>query len=351
MSSALLRLFRTTQPRIWSQPRPCLQRSIRYFPPALTDLSPEPPSLEEIKHEEELAAREEELAEAMEKEAESAPTPTEDQSAAPSDTSFKLFMKDTAPKFKFAAPNNWLGGNVPFPLNRSFVPPPPISDKQRSEMYRLYMLDPEKYGVRALSQKFHVSLDRVDAILRLKGMENAWVKGNTLQTGFVTGMERILGVPQFTADAINTEGMETNEATLVLRHDVHEADMMEEAEKNDPARQRYQRMYWESLPEFAGEATVPASLERSRRTAERLAAKAAQAKARKYLPVIPDTDTIQTPKALVQVSSKAGRPDIHFIDVGTKFLDVTSETKRLAHIETRARFRAKKVAQKQRLTV
>lgn len=65
-------------------------------------------------------------------------------------------------------------------------------------------------------------------------------------------MERILGVPQFTADAINTEGMETNEATFVLRHDVHEADMMEEAEKNDPARQRYQRMYWESLPEFAG---------------------------------------------------------------------------------------------------
>ncbi|KAJ4477931.1 eukaryotic mitochondrial regulator protein-domain-containing protein [Lentinula lateritia] len=337
MSSALLRLFRTTQPRIWSQSRPCLQRSICYSPPALTDLSPEPPSLSEIEHEEELAAREEELAEAMEKEAESAPTPTEDQSAAPSDTSFKLFMKDTAPKFKFAAPNNWLGGN-PFPLNRSFVPPPPISDKQRSEMYSLYMLDPEKYSVRALSQKFHVSLDRVDAILRLKGMESAWVKGNTLQTGFVTGMERILG-------------METNEATFVLRHDVHEADMMEEAEKNDPARQRYQRMYWESLPEFAGEATVPASLERSRRTAERLAAKAAQAKARKYLPVIPDTDTIQTPKALVQVSSKAGRPDIHFIDVGTKFLDITSETKRLAHIETRARLRAKKVAQKQRLTV
>ncbi|KAE9409185.1 hypothetical protein BT96DRAFT_790409, partial [Gymnopus androsaceus JB14] len=59
-------------------------------------------------------------------------------------------------------------------LNPSFLPPPPISDAQRDEMYRLYMADPEKNSVRALSQRFHVSLSRVDAILRLKGMQSAW---------------------------------------------------------------------------------------------------------------------------------------------------------------------------------
>ncbi|KAJ4485677.1 eukaryotic mitochondrial regulator protein-domain-containing protein [Lentinula aciculospora] len=260
-------------------------------------------------------------------------------------------MRDTAPDYKFASSQNWLGDGVPFPLNNSFLPPPPISNKQRDEMYRLYMLDPEKNSLRALSQKFHISLDRVDAILRLKGMESAWVKGNTLQDGFVRGMEKILGVPQFNAVTLTPEGQETNEEMLGMRHDVHEADIMEEAEKNDPARQRYQRMYWESLPEFAGEAIVPASLERSKLTAERLSAKAAQSKAHKYLLLIPDNDTIKTPKTPFQISSKDGRPDIHFIDVGTKFLDVTSETKRLARIETRARFRAKKAAEKQKSPV
>ncbi|KAJ3731908.1 eukaryotic mitochondrial regulator protein-domain-containing protein [Lentinula guzmanii] len=287
----------------------------------------------------------------METEAESAPS-AEDQSAAPAEASYRLFMKDTGRAYKLASPQNWLGGGVPFPLNQSFIPPPPISNKQRNEMYRLYMLDPEKNSVRALSQRFHISLDRVDAILRLKGMEDAWAKeGNQLQTGFVRGMERLLGVGEFIADPSVAEDAMINEEELELRSDVHEADIMEEAEKNDPARQRYQRMYWESLSEFAGEATVPAALERSRRTAERLAAKAAQLKARKYLPIIPDTGTIKTPKEPVQVSTKEGRPDIHFVDVGTKFLDVASETKRLGRIETRARFRTKKAAEKQKLTV
>ncbi|KAJ3721889.1 eukaryotic mitochondrial regulator protein-domain-containing protein, partial [Lentinula raphanica] len=175
---SLLRLFRA-QPRIWPQRRPCLYRGMRLSPSLLSDLSPEPPSLEEVEHEAELAAQEEELAEAMEAEAESAPS-AEDQSAAPAETSYRLFMRDTAPAYKFASPRNWLGGSVPFPLNKSFCPPPPISDKRRNEIYRLYMLDPEKNSVRALSQRFHISLARVDAILRLKGMEADWVKKNSV---------------------------------------------------------------------------------------------------------------------------------------------------------------------------
>jgi hypothetical protein len=38
------------------------------------------------------------------------------------------------------------------------------------------MLDPETNSVRALSQKYHISLKRVEAILRLKGLEEAYVK-------------------------------------------------------------------------------------------------------------------------------------------------------------------------------
>ncbi|KIK70541.1 hypothetical protein GYMLUDRAFT_148961 [Collybiopsis luxurians FD-317 M1] len=257
-------------------------------------------------------------------------------------------METIAPQYKTASPQNWLG-DTPFPLNTSFKPPPPISDAQRDELYRLYMADPEKNSVRALSQRFHISLSRVDAILRLKGMQNDWVKGKPLQTGFVRGMERLLAVSKFPQDA--SSGDENGWDLREMRHNVHEADMLEENEQNDPARVRYQRMYWESLPEFGGEATVPASLERSMAMAKHLAAKSGQLKDRQYLPAIPDTDTIKTPKEPIQISSKEGRPDIHFVDVGTKFLDVANETKRLARIESRARARAKKGANRQDLSV
>ncbi|PAV22115.1 hypothetical protein PNOK_0207200 [Pyrrhoderma noxium] len=73
---------------------------------------------------------------------------------------------------------NWLSGNrtFPFPMNPSFKPPAPISDKTKSELYALYMRDPAKNSVRALSELYGISLKRVDAILRLKGMEQSWVK-------------------------------------------------------------------------------------------------------------------------------------------------------------------------------
>jgi hypothetical protein len=61
-------------------------------------------------------------------------------------------------------------------LNPSFEPPPPLPNVLKKEMYDLYMKDPEANSVRALSQRFHVGMKRVDAILRLKGMEHAWYK-------------------------------------------------------------------------------------------------------------------------------------------------------------------------------
>lgn len=61
-------------------------------------------------------------------------------------------------------------------MNPSFKPPPPVSDAIRTAIYKSYMADPIANDVRALSQKYHLSLKRVDAILRLKGMEADWVQ-------------------------------------------------------------------------------------------------------------------------------------------------------------------------------
>lgn len=61
-------------------------------------------------------------------------------------------------------------------MNPSFKPPPPISDAQKELMYKLFMEDPMKNRVRRLAKQFNISLKRVDAILRLKGMEADWKK-------------------------------------------------------------------------------------------------------------------------------------------------------------------------------
>ena len=67
-------------------------------------------------------------------------------------------------------------------MNPSFLPPPPISDALRTKIYQEFMRDPKENSVRALSQTYHISLKRVDAILRLKGLENAWVKVRCLSS-------------------------------------------------------------------------------------------------------------------------------------------------------------------------
>jgi Eukaryotic mitochondrial regulator protein len=38
------------------------------------------------------------------------------------------------------------------------------------------MANPETNTVRSLASRFHISIKRVDAILRLKGLEESWIK-------------------------------------------------------------------------------------------------------------------------------------------------------------------------------
>ncbi len=73
------------------------------------------------------------------------------------------------------------------------------------------------------------------------------------------------------------------------------------------------------------EPIVPPSLEQGEKASKLIAEKQSAWKNRQYLPKIPDTGTIKTPKDPIQISMKDGRPDIRFVDVGTKFLDVIME--------------------------
>lgn len=64
----------------------------------------------------------------------------------------------------------------PFPMNPSFRPPPPISDAIRQEIYNQFMTDPVENSVRKLAIRYTLAFKRVDAILRLKGLEHSWYK-------------------------------------------------------------------------------------------------------------------------------------------------------------------------------
>ena len=68
----------------------------------------------------------------------------------------------------------------PFPMNPSFKPPPPISDATKNEIYRRFMSNPSQHNIHELSSQYHISLKRVDAILRLKGLEESWKKVRNL---------------------------------------------------------------------------------------------------------------------------------------------------------------------------
>jgi hypothetical protein len=80
-------------------------------------------------------------------------------------------------------------------------------------------------------------------------------QGNVLQTGFQEGMEFLLGVKEDQKYGKQLETFykyQTEAIEDATRRDVHEADTLEEDEKRDTLRQRYQRMYWETVPESGG---------------------------------------------------------------------------------------------------
>ncbi|KAJ7781859.1 eukaryotic mitochondrial regulator protein-domain-containing protein [Mycena maculata] len=268
--------------------------------------------------------------EAKEKEKEKEPDSDDEEAEGGKESkTYKAFLT-AQENFKVAKPRNWVtsggeGGSLsPFPMNPSFKPPTPISDVIRSRMYADYMLDPETNSIRALSQRYHISLKRVEAILRLKGLEAAYVKGKPLQTGFLWGMEMLLGVKT------------TQAASEADRVDAHTADMLEQEENRDAARQRFQRQYWESVVDDGKEPLLPASLEHAKRVAERAAQAAEDHKSKpRLMPRFKDTPTVKSPRQKVQTVVREGRMPIHFVDVGGKYLDVDERLRRMDAAERR----------------
>ncbi|KAI0684764.1 eukaryotic mitochondrial regulator protein-domain-containing protein, partial [Cytidiella melzeri] len=214
-------------------------------------------------------------------------------------------------QYKDPRPQNWLGGNRPFPLNPTFQPPAPISDELKDVIYEKFMDNPAQNGVRELAALYGLSIKRVDAVLRLKGLEENWKKGKSLQTGFQEGMEELLGVKEHSIARISD----------ALGEDAIAADEQADESGNDTARMRYQRMFWEPTIEHAAP-VVPEILETIR---ERNAHRHATAK-----PV------------QVRVLEREGRANIQFVDVGGQFVDKKTEQKRLREAERRSQTRARR---------
>ncbi|KXN88945.1 37S ribosomal protein S35, mitochondrial [Leucoagaricus sp. SymC.cos] len=324
--------------RFPSTSRPCLRahlststpRSISASATRWSTSAPEPPTTEE---EAELEAANPEPALGPDTELEG--SNVEVRHERPSiPTTYKAFLSTIGARYKFAKPNNWLGEDAPFPMNPSFQPPPPLSDALRQQIYNEYMTDPVKNNIRVLSQRYHLSLKRIDAVLRLKGLEHSWYKEEQIQYGFQRGMEKLLGVRPYNGKQYQQEGP---------RWDATEADSLEQDENRDAQRQRYQRHYWESIPEDGREPIVPAALEHAKNLAQRLVKFEGRQKSThpRLMPRFHDTEHIKTPPKF-QTLQKKGRPTLEIQDIGGKFLDLNDRLKRIAVAERRSREKEKK---------
>ncbi|EKM83961.1 hypothetical protein AGABI1DRAFT_88779 [Agaricus bisporus var. burnettii JB137-S8] len=280
--------------------------------------------------------------------------------------SYKRFLSTIGAQYKYAQPNNWLGGDVPFPMNPSFRPPPPISDAIRQEIYNQFMTDPVENSVRKLAIRYTLAFKRVDAILRLKGLEHSWYKvGNSsfssyvklllnasrnyhlglqenkqIQYGFQKGMEKLLGVTQRRLSRLQEDASRWN---------VTEADSLEQDENRDAQRQRYQQHYWESVPENGREPIVPASLEHARNLAQKLVKVEDRQKSTHPLlmPRFKHIKHLRSPRRKFRTLNISGRPPVEIRDVGGKFLDVKDKFKRIAATDRQPGLRIKKHQRRQ----
>ncbi|WWC59921.1 mitochondrial 37S ribosomal protein mS45 [Kwoniella dejecticola CBS 10117] len=86
----------------------------------------------------------------------------------------------------------WLGDKVPYASNPTFRPPPPLSDYMQNQVYTELRRGRK---VAELAEKFNISKARVEAIRKLKEVEDEFNRRSIpLQTAFQKGMEPLLGV-------------------------------------------------------------------------------------------------------------------------------------------------------------
>ncbi|KAI8930221.1 eukaryotic mitochondrial regulator protein-domain-containing protein [Entophlyctis helioformis] len=97
-------------------------------------------------------------------------------------------------RFRTPSTRNFVLPNQPFPMNRYFKPAPPLDDKTRRTIYDLFRKDEYFWTPRRLGEQFGLSIARVQAILRLKALEDKFKQeGKAVQTSLSEGMEKMLG--------------------------------------------------------------------------------------------------------------------------------------------------------------
>ncbi|PPQ79885.1 hypothetical protein CVT25_002941 [Psilocybe cyanescens] len=231
---------------------------------------------------------------------------------------YREFMQKIGGQYQYASPQNWLAPKTPFPMNPSFKPPPPLSDLQKDVIFQKFLADPLLHTPRKLALRHHLSLKRVDAILRLKGLERHFTKGIPLQTGFQIGMDRLLNA--YTHP--DTSAKTLPKSNIQDREDVSQADALEQAEKRDAARYRYERLYWESTPEDGREPILPGVLEASKKRTQLKEQAKKQTAARMLQGRLPKSPWIRRPSRPSFVAWRQGRVATRFVDVGADFLSV-----------------------------
>lgn len=86
----------------------------------------------------------------------------------------------------------FLGKNRVFPCNPHFKPQRGLSEQIKSKIFELSQTDPSHYSPKNLARRFCVSVERIDAILKLKTLEGTVKIPNA--SSYVRRMESILGV-------------------------------------------------------------------------------------------------------------------------------------------------------------
>lgn len=163
-------------------------------------------------------------------------------------------------------------------------------------------------------------------------------------------MENILGV---TYDASKHK---THEDWVESRIHTVEADALDQAEGDNQARTRYQRMFWEPVVEgqvrdsqcflfyllsiisLYQEPVLPTALRRAREDAKRHGRTEESARSDDVALGLPHDGGMEVANTS---GTDTGRLTIKFIDVGTKFMDPKDHTRRMKESQRRAKIRSK----------
>ncbi|WWC68931.1 mitochondrial 37S ribosomal protein mS45 [Kwoniella pini CBS 10737] len=127
----------------------------------------------------------------------------------------------------------WLGDKVPYSSNPTFRPPPPLSDYMQNQVYADIRRGRK---VTELAEKYNISKARIEAIKKLKEIEDEFNRRSIpLQTAFLNGMEPLLGVQ-----------IPINPSTR--EHDAARARYIDQAHDSHPSTnaERLEEQRWDS---------------------------------------------------------------------------------------------------------